>query len=102
MDIMTSIGPVSAAHVHDALKYDIQSMDPGIGIVPIEMDWGSLVTLTRQGQSTRWRVFFFKDGTSKLSHLETATLPGVDLVFESGEHLNLRDTVTYFIDRGWI
>ena len=88
--------------LHKGLKEDIEDADPGIAIEPLIMPWGSLVTLTRQGQSTKWRVWLYNSGASKLSHIETATLPAVEMVFEPGQILNLRDAVTYFINRGWI
>jgi hypothetical protein len=102
MNIMTRVGPVTRDTLHQALAEDIREADPGIEIVPIKMPWGSVVSLYRQGQSTRWKVWFYADGTSAITHPKTATLPQLSLSFDREGQILVRDYLHQFINQGWI
>jgi len=86
----------------DALRLDVHNLDPGIELRAVKTDWGSIIQLHRQGKSTHWSIWFFQNGSSRLLHSETKTLPVVQLEFEQGQHLALRDNLLHFIERGWI
>jgi hypothetical protein len=102
MHIATRIGPVTREQLHQALSEDISGVDPGIDPRHIRTSWGSLITLYRNGHSTKWRVWFYADGTARITHPKTETLPEVDLRFELCDQLGVRDYIIWYIHKGWI
>lgn len=86
----------------NTLQDIIASVDPGIVARPLAMHWGTLVTLERQGQYAGWRLFFYNDGTSRLHHPKSASLPEVDVRRGPVDQPTLAEYLVHFIERGWI
>lgn len=80
----------------------IQEADPGIFPTPIEMPWGKVIILTRQGQPTPWKVYLRNDGTSRLLRTKTKTLGPVDASFTPAEYPQLVHAITENIRAGYI
>lgn len=88
--------------LHEHLLADIHTIDSGIELDVLPTVWGNLATLTRQGQKTKWRVWFHNDGRFELNHIKTATLPAFNAVFEPGQYQALKDDLLTIIKRGYV
>lgn len=102
MEYMTTIGPISDKLFHEALAYDIHCEDSGIELEAFPMLDGTIINLNRQGKSTKWRVWLYRDGRSRITHVETENIHGINLEFHAGEHLDMRDHLVQIIQRGLI
>ena len=88
--------------LHEDLLTDIYTVDSGIDLDVLPTVWGNLITLTRQGHKTKWRVWFHNDGRIELTHVETTTLPAFNAGFEPGQYQALKDDLLTIIKRGYV
>lgn len=80
----------------------IQEADPGIHPEVLTLPWGRLVSLTRQGRSTPWKIYLYNDGTSRLTKAQSKSLGPVNITFTPIEYPKLVHAVQANITAGYI
>lgn len=93
---------MSQMKLHEELQHGIDFVDCGIELRVVTTDWGSIATLYRGGQPTKWMLWFFANGSVRIFKPCTETIPEVEINFDAERAYLVSEYLTSFIQRGWI